>query len=202
MRWLDGITDSQSLLKLKSTASVMPSNHLVPFSSCLQSFLASGSFLVSQLFESGGQSIGASASASVLRQNIQDRFSLGWTGLIPLQSKGLSRIFSNTIGQKHQFFDAQLINSSMLSCLYGPILTSSMLSFLYGPILTSIQDYQKNHSFDYTDYCWQSNVSDAFLMSLLSRLVIAFLPRSKCLLTSWHLISSLHGKYLGKQWKL
>ena len=105
------ITNSWSLLKLKSIESVMPSNHLIlchPFSSCLQSFPASGSFPVSRIFESGGQSIGASASASVLPTNIQDWFPLEWTGLISLQSKGLSRIFSNTTVQKHQFFSAQL----------------------------------------------------------------------------------------------
>ena len=73
------------------------------FSSCLQSFSASGSFLMSQLFASGGQSIRASASASVLPMNIQDWFPLGWTGWISLQSKGLSRVFSNTTVKKHQF---------------------------------------------------------------------------------------------------
>ena len=78
-----------------------------PFSSCPQSFSALGSFLMSQLFASGGQSIGASASASVLPMNIQDWFPLGLTGLISLQSKGLSRIFSNTTVQKHQFFGSQ-----------------------------------------------------------------------------------------------
>ena len=84
------------------------SSSVVPFSSCLQSFPASGFFLVSQLFASGGQSIGVSASASVLPMNIQDWFSLGWTGWISLQSKGLSRVFFNTTVQKHQFFDTQL----------------------------------------------------------------------------------------------
>ena len=84
------------------------SSSVVPFSSCTQSFPASGSFQTSQLFTSGGQSIGVSASASVLPMNIQDWFSLGWTGWISLQSKRLSRIFSNTIVQKHQFFSAQL----------------------------------------------------------------------------------------------
>ena len=83
------------------------SSSVVPFSSCLQSFPASGSFPMSQFFASGGQSIGVSAS-SVLPMNIQDRFSLGWTGWISLQSKGLSRVFSNTTVQKHQFFSTQL----------------------------------------------------------------------------------------------
>ena len=100
---------------------------VIPFSSCLQSFPASGSFPMSQFFTSGGQNIGVSASASVLPMNIQDWFPLGWTGWIPLQSKGLSRVFSNTTVQKHQFFGAQLS---------------------YIPALTSIHDYWKNHSFD------------------------------------------------------
>ena len=78
-----------------------------PFSSCLQSFPAAGSFAMSQLFTSGGQSIGVSASTLVLPMNIQDWSPLGWTGLISSQSKGLSRVFSNTTVQKHQFFSAQ-----------------------------------------------------------------------------------------------
>ena len=86
------------------------SNHLssvIPFSSCFQSLPASESFPMNQFFTSSGQSIGASASASVLPMNIQDWFPLGLTVLIPLQSKGLSRVFSNTTVQKHQFFGAQ-----------------------------------------------------------------------------------------------
>ena len=85
---------------------------VIPFSSCPQSFPALGSFPVSQFFASGGQSIGASASASVLPMNIQGWFPLGWTGWISLQSKGLSRVFSNTTVQKHQFFGAQLSSES------------------------------------------------------------------------------------------
>ena len=81
---------------------------VVPFSSCLQSFPASGSFPVSQFFALGGQSIGVSASASVLPMNIQDWSPLGWSGWVSLQSKGLSRVFSNTTVQKHQFFGTQL----------------------------------------------------------------------------------------------
>ena len=104
------------------------SSSVIPFSSCPQSFPASGSFPMSQLFASGGQSFGASASASVLPMNTQDWSPLGWTGWISLQSKGLSRVFSNTTVQKHQFFGAQLS--------------------LYNPTLTSIHDYWKNHSFD------------------------------------------------------
>ena len=93
------ITKSWSLLKLMSIESVMPSNHLFlyhPLSSCLQSFPAPGSFPTSQVFKSGDQSIGASASASVLPMNIQDWYPLGLTGWISLQSKGLSRVFSNS----------------------------------------------------------------------------------------------------------
>ena len=83
------------------------SSSIVPFS-CLQSFPASGSFHMSQFFTSGGHGIGPSALASVLPMSIQDWFPLGLTGLISLQSKGLSRVFSNTTVQKHQFFGAQL----------------------------------------------------------------------------------------------
>ena len=84
------------------------SSSVIPFSSCLQSYPVSGSFLMSWLFASGGQSIGASASALVLPMNIQDWFPFGLTGLISLQSKRLSRVFSNTAVQKHQFFGALL----------------------------------------------------------------------------------------------
>ena len=84
------------------------SSSIIPFSSCLHSFQTSGSFPMSQFFKSVGQIIGVSASASVLPMNIQDCFPLGWTGWISLQSKGLSRVFSNTTVQKYQFFSAQL----------------------------------------------------------------------------------------------
>ena len=133
-------TISRSLLKLTSIE--MPSNHLIlccPFSSRLQSLPASGSFPRSWLFTSGGQSIGASTSASVLPVNTQSLFPLGLTGLISLLSKGLSRVFSNITIQKHQFFNTQP---------------------LYGPTLTSIHDYWKNHTFDSTDICQQNDVSD------------------------------------------
>ena len=83
------------------------SSSVTPFSSCLQSFPASGSFPMSQLFASGGQSIGASASAPVLPMNIQDSFPLGLTALISLLSKGLSSVFSNTTAWKHQFSGIQ-----------------------------------------------------------------------------------------------
>ena len=118
------------------------SSSVVPFSSCLQSFPASGSFQMSQFFVSGGQSIGVSASASVLPMNIQDWFPLGLTGWISLLSKGLSRVFSNSTVQKHQFFGAQF-------CFF----------FFLNLTLISIHDYWKNHSFDQMDLCWQSNIS-------------------------------------------
>ena len=84
------------------------SSSVIPFSSCPQSFPSSGSFQMSQLFTSGGQSIGVSVSTSVLPMSIQDWSPLGWTGWISLKSKGLSAVFSNTTVQKHQFFGAQL----------------------------------------------------------------------------------------------
>ena len=124
------ITTSQNLLKLMSIESVMPSNHLIlclPLLLLPSIFPSIRSFLMSQFFPSGGQSTGVSASASVLPMNIQDWFPLGWTGWISLQSKGLSRIFSNTTFKS---------------------INSSMLSFLYGPTLTSIHDDWKNHSLD------------------------------------------------------
>ena len=88
------------------------SHPVVPFSSCPQSFPASGSFPVSQLFAWGSQNIGVSASASVFPLNTQDWSPLGWTGCTSLQSKGLSRVFSNNTVQKHQFFSAQLSSQS------------------------------------------------------------------------------------------
>ena len=111
------ITNFQSLLKLMFFESVMLPNHLIlchplllPLSPPppLQSFPASGSFPLNQLFTSGGHCIGVSVWASVLLMNIQDWFLLGWTSWISLQSKRLSRVFSNTTVQKHQFFSAQL----------------------------------------------------------------------------------------------
>ena len=112
------------------------SSSVIPFSSCLQSFPASGSFPMSQFFASGGQSIEASASASVLPMNIQDWFPLGWTGLISLKSKGLSRVFSNTIVQKHQF-------SAQLSLWSDSHIHTWLLE---KPLL-------------WLDLCWQSNLS-------------------------------------------
>ena len=90
---------------------IQPSS-VISFSSCPQSLQASGSLQMSQFFASGGQSIGVSASALALPMNIQDSSPLGWTGWISLQSKGLSRVFSNTTVQKHQFFGAQLSSQS------------------------------------------------------------------------------------------
>ena len=104
---------------------IQSSSSIVPFCSCLQSFPESGSFAMSQLFTSCSQSIGVSASASVFPVNFQDWFPLGWTGWISLQSKGLSRDFSNTTIQN-----------------------SSALGFLHSPTLTSIHDYWKNRSLD------------------------------------------------------
>ena len=109
------ITNSQSSPKLMSIELVMPSSHIIlcrRFSSCPQSLPASGSFPMSQLFTWGGQSIGVSALASVLQSNTQDWSPLEWTGWISLQSKGLSRVFSNTTVQKHQFFGVQLSSQS------------------------------------------------------------------------------------------
>ena len=101
---------SRSLRKLMSIDSVMPSKHLILCRPLLlpSTFLASGSFPMSQFFASGGQSIGVSALATVLPMTIQHWCPLGWTSWISLPSKGLSRVFSNTTVQKHQFFSAQL----------------------------------------------------------------------------------------------
>ena len=105
------IINSRSLLKLMSIELVMPSNHLILYSPLLlllSIFPGIRSFSLSWLFVSGGQSLGGSASTSVLPMNTQDWFPLGWTGWISLQSKGLLRVFSNTTVQNHQFFSAQL----------------------------------------------------------------------------------------------
>ena len=124
------ITNSWSSLKLMSVESVMPSNHLTL---CRPLLLLPSIFPSIRLFQWVSSShqvakvLGVSASASVLPMNIQDWFPLGWTGWISLQSKGLSRVFSNTTAQKHQFFGAQPF---------------------YNPTLTSIHDYWKNHSLD------------------------------------------------------
>ena len=135
------------------------SSSVAPFSSCPQSFPALGSFPKNQLFTSGGQSIGASASASVLPVNIQSWFPLGFTGLI-LLSEELSRIFSGTTVWKHQFFGAQ------------PSLWSNSRIHMW---------LLENHSFDYRTFV--SKVM-SLLFNILSVFVIGFLPRSKCLLIS------------------
>ena len=132
-------TISWNLLKLMSIKSVMLCNHLILchllstlFSSCLQSFPASGSFPVSQLLASGTQSIGASASASVLPMSIQSWFPSGLTGLISLQSKGLSRVFSSTTIQKHQLFGIQ--PSSWSNSHICTWLLEKQYLWLYGPL--------------------------------------------------------------------
>ena len=136
------ITSSQSLLKLMSISQWCHptiSSSVVPFSSCLQSFPTSGSFPMSQLFASGGQSTGPSTSTLVLPVNIQGWFPLGLTGLISLESKRLSRVFSSTTIRNHQFFSAQ------------PSLWSS--SHPHAWLL-------ENHSSDYTDLCQNHQWTD------------------------------------------
>ena len=135
------------------------SSSVAPFSSCPQSFPASGSFPMIWIFKSGGQSIGASVSALVLPMNIQGWFLLGLTVLMSLLSKGLSRV----LAPQFESF------------------SSLVLSIFYGPMLTPINDYWKSHSFDYIDLCWQSDVS----LNTLFRFVIVFLLNSKHLLISW-----------------
>ena len=141
----------------------MPSNPILssvtPFSSSLQSFLASGSFPMSRLFSSGGRSIGASASASVLPMNIQDWFHLGWTGLISLQSKGLSTPtlqFKASVLQHSTFFTVQLSHPYMT---IGKIIALTRWTFT-GKVMS-------------------------LLFNMLSRFVIAFLQRNKHVLISW-----------------
>ena len=138
------------------------SSSVVPFSPCLQSFPASGPFQMSQFFISGGQSSGVSALASVLPMNIQDWLPLGWTGWISLQSKGLSRVFSNTTVQKHQFFGTLLsfiVQHSHPYMTIGKTIALTRWSFV-GKVMS-------------------------LLVNMLFRLVITFLPRSKRLLISW-----------------
>ena len=132
------------------------SSSVIPFYSCLQSFPAWESFPRSHFFASGGQSIGTSASASVLPMNIQDWFPLGRTGWISLQSKGLSRVFSNT--------------------------SSSVFSFLHSPTLTTYMTTEKTIAL--TRQIFVGKIM-SLLFNVLSMVVIAFLPRSACLLISW-----------------
>ena len=137
------------------------SSSIIPFSSCPQSLPASESFSVSQLFEWRGQSIAVSASASVLPLNTQDWSPLGWTGWIALQSMGLSRVFSNTTVQKHQFFGAQLSSQSNYHAYMTTGKTIALTRWTFVGTVMSL------------------------LFNMLSRLVITFLPRSKHLLISW-----------------
>ena len=158
------ITNSLSLLKLLSIKSVMPSNHLIlchPLLLLPGSFPASGSFPMTRLFTSDGWSIRASASASVLSVNIHDWFPLRLTGLIFLQSKRLSRVFSYTTVQKHQFFSAQpslWSNSHIHTCMTTE--KTIALTPIFGKVMSLV-------------------------FNMLSRFVIAFLPRSKRVFIPW-----------------
>ena len=140
---------------------MQPSHPVVPFSSCLQSFSASGSFPMSWLCPSGGQSIGDSALASVLPMNVQGWFHLGLTGLISLQSKGLSRVFSSTTVWKHQFFSAQ---SSLWSNAHPYMTTGKTIALTIQSFVSKVM---------------------SLLFNMLSMFIIAFLSRSKSLLISW-----------------
>ena len=158
------ITNSQSWLKLMSIKSVMPSNHLFL---CCPLVLQASIFPIIEVFSYESvlrircQNIGVSASESVLPMNIHGWLPLGWPAWISLLSKGLSRVFSNTTVQKHQFFSAQL---------------------LYSPTLTSTHDFWKTKAL--TKWTFVGKVM-SLLYNMLCRLVIIFLPRSKCLLISW-----------------
>ena len=149
------------------------SSSVIPFSFCVQSLSTSGSFLKSHVSSSGGQCIGTSASASVLPMNIQDWFPLGLIGLISLQSKGLSRVFSNNTVQKNQIFGAQLSlwsNSHIHTCkMYEKNVTSTKWTFV-GKVMS-------------------------LPFNMLFRFLLAFLPRSKLLLISW--LQSPYGVILG-----
>ena len=138
------------------------SSSVIPFSSCPQSLPASGSFPTSQLFAWGGQSIRVSTSASVLPMNTQDWPPLGWTGWISLEYKGLSRVFSNTTVQKHQFFGSELSSQSNSHIHIWPLEKTLPL----------------------TRQTFVDKVM-SLLFNILSRLVITFFPRSKPPLISW-----------------
>ena len=162
-----GLPVHHQLLELSQTHVhwvVMPSNHLIvcrPLLLPLSIFPSIRVFQMSQLFTAGGQNIGVSDSTSVLPMNTQDWSPLGWTGWISLQSKGLSRVFSNTAVQKHRFFSAQLClqSNSHPYMTTGKTMTLTRRTFV-GKVMS-------------------------LLLNMLSRLVITFLPRSKCLLISW-----------------
>ena len=160
------ITNSLSLIKFMSTQLVIPSSHFILCHPLvlLPSIFPSTRVLIQWVSSSHQLArVGASASASVFAMNIQDWFPLGLTGFVSLLSKGLSRVFSNTTVKKHQFFGTQL----------------------YGPTLTSIHDYYYyGKTIALTRQTFVGKVM-SLLFNLLSRLVIAFLPRSKCLLISW-----------------
>ena len=147
VHWVGDVIQPSHPLSSPSPPALNPSQHQ--------------SFQMSQLFTSGGQSIGVSVSTSVPPMNIQDWFPLGWTGWISLQSKGLSRVFSNTTVQKHQFFGAQLSlwSDSNPYMTTGKTIALTRWNFV-GKVLS-------------------------LLFNMLSRLVITFLPRSKHLLISW-----------------
>ena len=148
----------------------------VPFSYFPQSLPASESFPMSQLFAWGGHNIGLSALASVLPKNTQDWYPLGWTGWIPLQSKGLSRVFSNTTVQKHRFFGTQPSSQSNFHIHTGKTIALTRRNFV-GKVMS-------------------------LFFNMLSRLVITFLPRSKHLLISWqqkHICSDF-GAQTNKVW--
>ena len=158
-----------SLLKLLSIESVIPHSHLILCHPLLlpSIFPSIRVFPKELVLRNGGQTIGASALASILPVNIQDWFPLGLTGLISLQLKGLSRVFSSITIGIHQYFSHFMVQP---------------LSLIYGKTLTSIHDHWKNHIFDYNgnllakSYLW--------CLGLDTKFVIAFLPRSKCLLIS------------------
>jgi len=139
------------------------SSSKVPFSSCPQSLPASGSFPMSQRFPWGGQSTGVSASAPFLPKNTQDWSPLGWIGWISLKSKGLSREFSNTTVQKHQFFSSQLYSQSNFH-IHTWLTTGKTIALTRQTFVDKVM---------------------SLLLNMLSRLVITFLPRSKHLLISW-----------------
>ena len=140
---------------------IQPSHPVVPFTSCLQPFIASRSFPMSQFFASGGQSFGVSPSASVLPMNIQEWFPLGLTGWISLQSKGLSRVLSSPTIQKHQFFGTQF--SLLMVQFSHPYMTTVIVLTMWTFVSKAM----------------------SLLFNRLSRFVIVFLPRSKHLLISW-----------------
>ena len=162
--WTVGRQASLSITSSQSFSNLCPfsqwyhptiSSSAIPFSACLQSFPASGSFPMSQFFPSGGQSIGVSASASVIPMNSRDWSTLGWTGWISLQSMGLSRVFSNTSSK-----------ASVLQC------SAFFIAQLSHPCLTT------GKTIALTRWTFVSKVM-SLLFNMVSRLVIAFLPRSK-----------------------